>query len=81
MLRTACFYEKAFVQYKETESLFKADLGDEILDFIDWQSCNQMIQMLKIFYDITLKIVCSLYVTSNAFFAEISDLNVMLTET
>ena len=80
MLETACCYEKAFDKYDDTESSSRADLGDKILDYFDWECCRQMVAMLKIFYDTTMRIFGSLYVTSNAFLFEISDLNYMLNQ-
>ena len=29
---------KVFEKYKECESAFRADLGDDVPDFLDWQS-------------------------------------------
>ena len=75
MLKTACFYEKAFEKYEEIETEFRSDLGDDIPDFLDWQCVRQMVDMLQIFYDITMKISGSQFVTANTFFSEISDLN------
>ena len=78
MLNTAYYYEKVFDKYDDTESSFRADLGDEIPDYFDWECCRQMVAMLKIFYDTTIRISGSLYVTSNAFLSKICDLNDML---
>ena len=75
MLNIACCYEKAFDKYDDTESSYRADLGDEIPDYFDWECCKQMVAMLKIFFDTTMRISGSLYVTSNAFLSEICDLN------
>lgn len=47
---------------------------------MDWMCVKQLVDMLKIFFDMTLRISGSQYVTSNTFFSEISDLHCMLLE-
>ena len=74
MLKTACVFEKVFEKYDENESAFKADLGDNVPDIFDWHYVNSMVQHLEHFYDMTLRIFGSKYVTYNTFFNEISDL-------
>ena len=49
-------------------------------DFFDWQYANKIVDMLKLFYEMTLRISGSLYMTANSFFNEISDLHYMLNE-
>ena len=80
MLETACLYERAFDKYEEQESSFRVDLKDEVPDYNDWQYAKKMVNILKNFYEITLRISGSLYLTANSFFNEISDLNCMLNE-
>ena len=67
ILKTVCLCEKTFKKYEETKTSFKANLGDDILNFVDWQYVSQMVDMLKIFCDIILRIYCSQYVIANAF--------------
>ena len=35
MLKTACLFEKYFDKFDETESSFRSDLRDDILDYLD----------------------------------------------
>ncbi|XP_031108585.1 zinc finger BED domain-containing protein RICESLEEPER 2-like [Ipomoea triloba] len=74
MLQSAVIYHKVFEAYEESDNSFKSDLGDSILDFLDWDSVNSLVKFLKCFYEMTIRISGSLYVTSNTFFSEISDL-------
>ena len=80
MLQTACLYERAFDKYDEQESSFRADLRDDVPDYCDWINAKQIVDMLKLFYEMTLRISGSLYVTANSFFSEISDLHLTLNE-
>ena len=80
MLKTACIYEKVFEKYDENESAFKADLGDGVPDIFDWHYVNKMVEYLEHFYEMTLRISGSKYVTSNTFFNEIADLQCVLHE-
>ena len=36
ILKTACIYEKVFEKYDENELIFRADLGDNVLDIFYW---------------------------------------------
>ena len=74
MLKRAALYEKVFDKYDETESAFRADLGEDVPDIFDWHYVNSMVVYLQQFNDMTLRISGSLYVTSNTLFSEISDL-------
>ena len=74
MLEIAFLYEKVFDKYDEHHSSFRADLGGEVPDIFYWSYVNAMVDFLKQFYEMTLRISCSLYVTTNTFFTEVSDL-------
>ncbi|XP_031103227.1 zinc finger BED domain-containing protein RICESLEEPER 2-like [Ipomoea triloba] len=80
MLKNAVTYQKVFEAYEENDSSFSTDLGESVLDFMDWYSVEHMVKLLKCFYEMTLRISGSLYVTANNFFSEISDLSCMLSE-
>ena len=80
MLKTACFFEKSFDKFEETESSLRADLGDDIPDFLDWQSIKDMVGILKVFYEITVKIFDSNYVIENSLFSEIFDLKSIIND-
>ncbi|XP_019200246.1 PREDICTED: zinc finger BED domain-containing protein RICESLEEPER 2-like [Ipomoea nil] len=77
MLQSALTYQKVF-ESLESDCSFKSDLGNSIPDFIDWESVGSLVHLLKCFYDMTIRISGSLYVTSNTFFTEISDLYCLL---
>ena len=74
MLKIASIYEKAFVQFDESESSFRADLKDDLPDYFDWISVKKFVDLLEVFFNMTERISGSLYVTSNSMFSEISDL-------
>ncbi|XP_031101763.1 zinc finger BED domain-containing protein RICESLEEPER 2-like [Ipomoea triloba] len=78
MLQSAISYQKVFEAFEESDSSFKSDLGESVPDFLDWESVKSLVEVLKCFYDMTIRISGSLYVTSNAFFSEISDLYCLL---
>ncbi|XP_019150977.1 PREDICTED: zinc finger BED domain-containing protein RICESLEEPER 2-like [Ipomoea nil] len=77
MLQSALTYQKVF-ESLESDCSFKSDLGNSIPDFMDWESVGSLVQILKCFYDMTIRISGSLYVTSNTFFTEISELYCLL---
>ncbi|XP_019161398.1 PREDICTED: zinc finger BED domain-containing protein RICESLEEPER 2-like [Ipomoea nil] len=77
MLQSALTYQKVF-ESLESDCSFKSDLGNSIPDFMDWESVGSLVHLLKCFYDMTIRISGSLYVTSNTFFTEISDLYCLL---
>ncbi|XP_019193746.1 PREDICTED: zinc finger BED domain-containing protein RICESLEEPER 2-like [Ipomoea nil] len=78
MLSTAIQYKAVFDAYSLNEPSFVADLGDSVPSFLDWTSVECLVVLLKGFYEMTIRISGSLYVTSNSFFSEISDLSCML---
>ncbi|KAF2310786.1 hypothetical protein GH714_017197 [Hevea brasiliensis] len=74
-------YERAFERYESQEPMFKLDIGENgITDFYDWSQVKKMADMLSHFYELTLRISGSHYVTSNMFFSEISDLAFILNQ-
>ncbi|KAF2288599.1 hypothetical protein GH714_009032 [Hevea brasiliensis] len=61
--------------------MFRLELGENgVSDFHDWSECRKMAEMLSHFYELTLRISGSRYVTSNMFFGEISDLAFILNQ-
>ncbi|XP_031122619.1 zinc finger BED domain-containing protein RICESLEEPER 2-like [Ipomoea triloba] len=79
MLQSALTYQKVFESCEDSDSSFKSDLGDFVPNFMDWESVSSLVELLKCFYDMTIRISGSLYVTATTFFSEISDLNCILT--
>ncbi|XP_019186595.1 PREDICTED: zinc finger BED domain-containing protein RICESLEEPER 1-like [Ipomoea nil] len=78
MLQSAITYEKVFESLEESDSSYKSDLSYVVPNFLDWESVKSLVEILKCFYDMTIRISGSLYVTSNTFFSEISDLYCLL---
>ncbi|XP_019185248.1 PREDICTED: zinc finger BED domain-containing protein RICESLEEPER 2-like [Ipomoea nil] len=77
MLNIAIQYQVVFDAYERNDPSYSADLGSAPT-FLDWCSVESLVKLLKAFYDMTVRISGSLYVTSNTFFSEISDLSCML---
>ena len=85
MLEAAQKFERAFNRYEEIDPLCRSELdvdhGDGVLrlpNVDDWRVCRQMVSMLKIFYDLTLLVSGSSYVTSNFYFEEICTVQYVL---
>ncbi|XP_019177602.1 PREDICTED: zinc finger BED domain-containing protein RICESLEEPER 1-like [Ipomoea nil] len=79
MLSAVLLYEKVFEEYVSSDSGFKSNLGENnIPNFMDWETISGLVQILKSFYEMIVRISGSLYVTSNTFFSEISDLSCLL---
>ncbi|XP_019192835.1 PREDICTED: zinc finger BED domain-containing protein RICESLEEPER 1-like [Ipomoea nil] len=78
MLNTAIQYQAVFDAYLGNDPSFSDDLGTSVPTFMDWFNVKSLVTLLKTFYDMTVRISGSLYVTSNTFFSEISDLSCML---
>ena len=68
MLKSACIYQKTFKLYEENESSFRAKLGDNVPEFYDWETANNLVKFLEYFYEMTLRLSGSHYVTLNTFF-------------
>ncbi|XP_031131905.1 zinc finger BED domain-containing protein RICESLEEPER 2-like [Ipomoea triloba] len=79
MLHTALLYQKVFEVYEDHDPSFKSDLGGNVPNFLDWEVVEGLVKFLKSFYEMTVRISGSLYVTSNTFFSEVSDLSCILT--
>ncbi|XP_031120883.1 zinc finger BED domain-containing protein RICESLEEPER 2-like [Ipomoea triloba] len=79
MLHTALLYQKVFEVYEDHGPSFKSDLGGNVPNFLDWEAVEGLVKFLKSFYEMTVRISGSLYVTSNTFFSEVSDLSCILT--
>ena len=79
-LKTAYLYERAFDKFEDQKSSFRENLNDDVPKDTDWLYAITMVDILKLFYEMTLRIYGSLYVTSNSFFNEISDLHYMLND-
>ncbi|XP_019161967.1 PREDICTED: zinc finger BED domain-containing protein RICESLEEPER 2-like [Ipomoea nil] len=80
MLQSALIYQKVFDDYEYSDNSFKSYMGDSIPTSLDWESVNNLVKLLKCFYEMTIRISGSPYVTANTFFSEISYLYCILNE-
>ncbi|KAF2316103.1 hypothetical protein GH714_041075 [Hevea brasiliensis] len=81
MLNITQKYERAFERYEFQEPMFRLELGENgEPDFHNWSECRKMAEMLSYFYELTLRISGSRYITSNMVFGEISDLAFILNQ-
>ncbi|KAF2322124.1 hypothetical protein GH714_007038 [Hevea brasiliensis] len=69
MLNVAKKFENAFDRYATIDPCFKLDLqsSDGLPDSLDWENVRRLVDFLGHFYDLTLRISGSQYVTSNIF--------------
>ena len=84
MLDTAEKFERAFERYSMQDSNYKSDLsnndGKGVPSEEDWTNVRRLVRFLEHFYQLTLRISGSLYITSNSFLSEISKLYYLLKE-
>ncbi|WOL20604.1 zinc finger BED domain-containing protein RICESLEEPER 2-like [Canna indica] len=84
MLRIALNYERTFDAFESAEPYFRVEAESDdqggVPSFIDWHLIKRMVNMLHQFYLATLRIFGSIYVTSNTYWTEISDLYVKLSD-
>ncbi|CAN1825524.1 Zinc finger BED domain-containing protein RICESLEEPER 2, partial [Linum perenne] len=82
MLQAAENYETSFEMYALSNRQFRIDLISRVdigvPDEDDWNDARRIMGFLKCFYDFTLKVSRSSYVTSNLFFPEVVILYSML---
>ncbi|KAM3324153.1 hypothetical protein P3S67_005304 [Capsicum chacoense] len=73
------FYDNGFLDYLRTSP---CEVGTKADAFVseDWENVRAMVKFLKTFYDLTLKVSGSKYVTTNAHFVEIAELDLILKE-
>lgn len=84
MLSSALKFENAFDRYATVDPYFKIDLqsseGNGVPDSLEWEYIGKIVEFLGHFYELTLRISGSRYVTSNIFFDEISSVDCLLQE-
>ncbi|WOL12742.1 zinc finger BED domain-containing protein RICESLEEPER 2-like [Canna indica] len=84
MLSSALNYKRAFDTFESAEPYFRVEAESDdqegVPSFIDWHLIKRMAKMLHQFYLATLCISGSIYVTSNTYWTEISDLYVKLSD-
>ncbi|KAL0533128.1 hypothetical protein IC582_030343 [Cucumis melo] len=69
MIEAAVKFEKVFGRLKDEDASYRHDMSPKKED---WTNARMSIRFLKVFYDVTLKILGSLYTTSNLVFHQIT---------
>ncbi|XP_024980836.1 zinc finger BED domain-containing protein RICESLEEPER 2-like [Cynara cardunculus var. scolymus] len=80
MLHTAIAYRQVFETYESSYIVLTLDFGDSVPSYLDWPSVHSLVIFLKTFYEMTIRISGSLYVTSNSFLYEISYLSCIIVD-
>ena len=70
MLRNAIPYRSVFEKYSSEDASYGLDLDDSVLMDSDWTYLQSFVILLKSFYEMTVRISGSLYVTSNTYVSE-----------
>ncbi|XP_052883503.1 zinc finger BED domain-containing protein RICESLEEPER 2-like [Gossypium arboreum] len=80
MLDTAQNFERAFERFEEQDTNFRAELerGEGWPSVDDWDNVKNLRDFLEHFYEVTLRISGTSYVTSNNFFDELSKIDILL---
>ncbi|XP_017635556.1 zinc finger BED domain-containing protein RICESLEEPER 2-like [Gossypium arboreum] len=80
MLDTDQNFERAFERFEEQDTNFRVELerrkGWPSMD--DWTNVRDLRDFLEHFYEVTLRISDTSYVTSNNFFDELSEIDILL---
>ncbi|KAL1077338.1 hypothetical protein V6Z11_D10G089600 [Gossypium hirsutum] len=80
MLNTTHNFERAFERFEEQDTNFRAELemGEGWPNVDDWANVRNLRDFLPQFYEVTLHIFDTSYVTSNNFFDELSEIDILL---
>ena len=73
-------FERTFEMFDEMDLYFKGELilGDGMLDNDDWKNISRLVLFLQNFFELALKVSCSLYVLLTSFFEKLSDIYFLL---
>ncbi|CAL5347426.1 unnamed protein product [Camellia sinensis] len=80
MLDVATKFQKVFERLEDEDPHFKLELNHGPPTSQDWEDANVFTQFLQKFYDATVRLSGSLYVTSNLYFTEVCGIESALTE-
>ncbi|XP_077219054.1 zinc finger BED domain-containing protein RICESLEEPER 1-like [Tasmannia lanceolata] len=86
MLKAAEKFEKAFDKFEVEDPFYSSELDSGDVDGIrkpdheDWEKVRRMATLLQNFYELTVRVSGSLYVTSNTLFPEIVEVECLLQE-
>ncbi|XP_052882252.1 zinc finger BED domain-containing protein RICESLEEPER 2-like [Gossypium arboreum] len=80
MLDTTQNFERAFERFEEQDTNFRAELerGEGWPSVDDWTNVRDLRDFLEHFYEVTLRISGTSYVTFNNFFDELSEIDILL---
>nr|XP_043609582.1 zinc finger BED domain-containing protein RICESLEEPER 2-like [Erigeron canadensis] len=79
MLETAQTYERAFARYDSEDRHYRDDLEKTgVPESSDWANVRRLARFLQHFYDLTLKVSRTRYVTSNTFLDDITSIDAVL---
>ena len=80
MLDSAQKFERAFERFEEYDSNFRIELelGEGLPIEDDWKTVRSLGQFLEHFYELTLRVSGTLYVTSNILFDELAEMSCLL---
>nr|XP_043638218.1 zinc finger BED domain-containing protein RICESLEEPER 2-like [Erigeron canadensis] len=79
MLETAQSYEKAFARYDSEERHYRDDLEKTgVPTAADWANVRRLAKFLEHFYELTLKVSGTIYVTTNTFLDDITSIYALL---
>ncbi|KAL0340775.1 UNVERIFIED_CONTAM: putative AC transposase [Sesamum radiatum] len=87
MLETAVIFQRVFERYEMSDADFRGDFMPDgpygkigLPTKYDWDMVERFVKVLQYFYKLIVQISGSLYVTSNIFLDEISEVDYMLKE-
>ena len=84
LLDTALHFQRVFDKYQSSDVSFRADFSNDgpypvgLPTADDWLVVKHVVITLKHFYDLTLRVSGTSYVTSHTFLDEISDVDDLL---
>lgn len=80
MLDVATKFQKVFERLEDEDPHFKLELNHGPPTSQDWEDAHVFTQFLQKFYDATVRLFGSLYVTSNLYFTKVCAIESALTE-
>lgn len=80
MLSVALKFEKALEHLDVKDPYFRLDLSDGVPTNADWDVVRNMIDILVVFYELTLRVSASFHVTSNMVYHAIDSIGNLLKE-
>lgn len=69
-----------FETYESSDNTLSLELANSVPSRLDWLYVESLVIFLKTFFEMTIRISGSLYVTSNSFLSEISDFSCIIAD-